>query len=249
VFVPPGKLARSPMPTAPTDLVETLGAPVRASAHLTRALTHRSVLNEQPELRTLGSNERLEFLGDSVLDFAISDHLHALAPDASEGTLTAMRAAIVREEVLADVAVRLDIGRHLLLGKGEADSGGRTRPRLLASAFEAIIGAIYQDLGLDEARAFILRILADRVAEVLAGLPLKDAKSTLQEAVQARTGIAPTYVLAAAEGPDHARRFDVAVTLGDVPLGRGRGSSKQDAEEASARDALSRWDSLDQPGR
>ena len=236
-------------PGAHADLTAALGVQVGALAHLPRALVHRSALNEQPELRSLGSNERLEFLGDSVLDFIISDRLHAAAPDAAEGTLTAMRAAIVREEVLAEVASRLNVGPHLLRGKGEAESGGRTRPRLLASAFEAIVGAIYLDLGLNEARSFIQRVLSDRIDDVLTDLPLKDAKSTLQEAVQARTGMAPTYVLASAEGPDHARRFDVVVTLGDLRLGSGSGTSKQDAEEASARDALSRWDSLDLPCR
>jgi ribonuclease-3 len=207
------------------------------------------VLNERPELRSFGSNERLEFLGDSVLDFVVAEALHTRLPEASEGTLTAMRAAVVRESALAEVAAGLDLGRHLLLGKGEAQSGGRQRRRLLASGLESVIGAIYLDLGLDEARAFVLRAMSDRLTKVLAGLPLKDAKSTLQEAAQARTGIAPSYLLASAEGPDHAPSFSVSVMLGDLTLGTGSGSSKRDAEEASARDALARWDSLELPDR
>jgi ribonuclease III len=245
----PAEGGRPGFPEAPPELVTALGQTPSPLPSLPRALVHRSILNERPDLRELGSNERLEFLGDSVLDFVISDSLHTWLPDAAEGTLTAMRAAIVREAALAEVAAGFELGRHLLLGKGEAESGGRVRRRLLASGLEAIIGAIYLDLGLAEARAFVLRIMSDRVSKVLGGLPLKDAKSTLQEASQARSGLAPSYVLVSTEGPSHAPRFSVAVMLGDLMLGAGNGSSKQDAEEASARDALGRWDKLDLPSR
>ena len=216
---------------------------------LLRALVHRSALNELPDLRDLGSNERLEFLGDSVLAFIIADHLYRALPDAPEGTLTEMRAAIVREVALAEVATRLDLGRQLILGRGEDESGGRSRSRLLASAFEAVLGAIYLDQGLEAARSFALQMLSRRIEDALSGSPLKDAKSRLQEAAQAVTGVTPAYDLVSAAGPDHAPRFEVAVTLADRVLATGVGGSKQEAEEAAAREALARLDSLDLPRR
>ena len=210
---------------------------------LQRALVHRSYLNENPGY-ALGSNERLEFLGDAVLGFVVAEHLYHAFPEMPEGELTNYRAALVRLRTLARVAERLDLGRFLFLGKGEEASGGRERASLLARSLEAVIGASFLDQGLDATRAFILRLLSPELERIMGEDAAKDDKSRLQELAQAETGLTPAYHTVASLGPDHAKVFVVEVRLGERVLAEGRGRSKQEAEQVAARAALGNWAAL-----
>ena len=208
---------------------------------LARALTHRSYLNEHPEV-ALEDNERLEFLGDAVLDFVVGAWLYHRFPELREGRLTSLRAALVKTDTLAGFAVAIGLPAQLRLGKGETDSGGRARQSLLCNAFEATIGALYLDQGLDAVRAFLQKLLPDEVERVITEERDRDAKSILQEWSQARHGRTPRYHTVHAEGPDHARQFTVEVKIGEQVVGRGVGPSKQIAAQAAASDALARLD-------
>lgn len=199
------------------------------------ALTHRSFVNERPDLAPT-DNERMEFLGDAILDLAASALLWRQYPSASEGELSRRRADLVCESALATVARELELGALLRLGKGEEKSGGRVKPRLLASALEALVAAVYLDAGEQEAISVARALLAPHVESVLPGEA--DYKSRLQELVQARTKNPPIYALIATEGPDHDRVFHVEVRLGDECLGRGSGRSKLSAEQLAAKHAL-----------
>ena len=210
---------------------------------LQRAFVHRSYLNENPGY-VLGSNERLEFLGDAVLGFVVAEHLYHVFPEMPEGDLTNFRAALVRSRALAHVAEGLGLGGFLFLGRGEEASGGRARPSLLAATFEAVVGAIFLDQGLEAARGFVLRLLAPELERVQREDATKDDKSRLQEVAQAETGLTPTYRTIASLGPDHARVFVVEVSLGQRVLAEGRGRSKQEAEQVAARNALDNWATL-----
>lgn len=198
------------------------------------ALTHRSFRNERPHLARQ-DNERLEFLGDAVLGMRVATLLFETFPDAPEGALTRKRAALVCEATLADIARDLDLGPALRLGRGEDRSGGREKPRLLASALEALIGAVYMDGGIDAAFAVVDRLFADRIEAATAR---RDAKSRFQELVQARRHETPTYRLLRTDGPDHDRRFTVALEVGGETVAQGTGRSKGDAERDAARKAL-----------
>jgi len=208
---------------------------------LARALTHRSYLNEHPEV-ALGDNERLEFLGDAVLDFVVGAWLYNRFPELREGRLTSLRAALVKTDTLAEFAAQVGLPAQLRLGKGETDSGGRARQSLLCNAFEATIGALYLDQGLDAVRAFLQTLLPDKVESIMTDERDRDAKSILQEWSQARHGRTPRYHTVHAEGPDHARQFTVEVKIGEQAVGRGVGPSKQIAAQAAASDALARLD-------
>jgi len=205
-------------------------------ALLEAALTHSSYANENPARCPLGHNERLEFLGDAVLEFCTSQLLYRLHPEAGEGELTRLRAAVVSEDALCRVARELELGSFLRLGHGEDASGGRERPSLLADAFEAVVGAVYLSSGIRAAQRFIMRHLGPLIREV-SGRPLLDAKTALQEAAQA-AGDSVDYVLVSVTGPDHLRVFEVQVLVGGEPLGSGKGRSKKEAEQAAAREAL-----------
>ncbi len=205
---------------------------------LERALTHRSYLNENPDV--LRDNERLEFLGDAVLDFVVGDYLFRHLPDLREGELTSLRAALVRAPTLADFANELEIGRFLRLGLGEDESGGRQRVPLLCATFEAVVGAIYLDQGLPAVREFIERLIAPTLVEIQAQSLHKDAKSEFQVWAQAQFNITPRYKVVGMSGPDHARQFAVQVLVGDEVWGEGQGSSKQSAAQSAARMALTR---------
>ena len=206
---------------------------------LTRALTHRSYLNEHPEVEPL-DNERLEFLGDAVLDFVVAGWLYKLYPDLSEGRLTSIRSALVRTEKLSDLALQVGIGNQLRLGKGEAHSGGRTRQTLLADAFEAVIGALYLDRGIRAVQSWLMPLIKTEVARIIAEQSDRDAKSALQEWSQALRGITPHYRTVVESGPDHAKVFTVAVFIGGEEVGRGEGPSKQSAAQTAAADSLQR---------
>lgn len=206
---------------------------------LRRALTHRSFANEHPE-EALEDNERLEFLGDAVLDFVVAAFLYRRFPEMREGRLTSLRAALVRTETLASLASEFGIDRELRLGRGEEESGGRSRSPNLCAAFEAVIGALYLDQGLDAVRAWVEPILAPAVDQVLRAELDKDARSLLQEWSQAHLGLTPVYRTVAAEGPDHAKAFTVQVSMGGQVYGEGSGRSKQAASQAAAEAALIR---------
>jgi ribonuclease-3 len=216
-------------------LAERLGLPVRDLDLLQQALIHSSYLHEHRDLAA-GHNERLEFLGDSVVSLAISDVLYRRRPDDDEGVLSARRASIVSTAGLARLAGRLGLGEYLLLGEGEAQRGGRLRPTLLASAFEALVGAIYLDLGYVAASGFVTALAAPEITSDRPLGALKSPKSRLQEYTQRLSGERPQYRLLDAVGPDHDKVFRIEVAVGGRVIGMGQGHSRRVAEtEAAAR--------------
>jgi ribonuclease-3 len=220
-----------------SDLARDLGLEFTDASLLERALTHRSFLNENPT-GGLEDNERLEFLGDAVLDFVVGEYLYHRFPAGREGQLTSLRAALVRTETLARFARQIQLGRYLRLGRGEAESGGRRRPALLCSGFEALIGALYLDHGIELVTSFVLRLVQPAIPTILAEELNRDAKSQLQEWSQGRWHLTPTYCTVGERGPDHAKEFTVEVVIGDEVYGQGQGSNKQAAEQAAATSAL-----------
>jgi ribonuclease-3 len=220
------------------EFADRLGLPIRNLDLLEQALTHSSWLHEHPE-HTLGHNERLEFLGDVVVNLAISEAVYARHPLDDEGSLSARRAAIVSTTGLARLATRIDLGSALFLGEGES-RGGRLRPSLLASSFEALAGAIFLDLGWRRSTAWLKRIAAPDLELELPIGALKSPKSQLQEWTQRTTGRRPSYLLREATGPDHAKEFTIDVSVGGEVLGRGHGPSRRDAETAAAAQAMVR---------
>ena len=217
--------------------VERLGLPVRDLDLLEQALVHSSYLHEHPSA-AVGHNERLEFLGDAVVNLALTEALYARHPADDEGILSARRAAIVSAAGLARLAARLGLGDHIYLGEGEAARGGRRRPSLLASSFEAVVGAIYLDLGWSATRDWLVELAAPEIALDAPASTLKSPKSRLQEYTQQTTGGRPSYVLLDALGPDHEKRFRIDVSVGGKVLGRGEGLSRREAETAAAAQAL-----------
>ncbi len=206
-------------------------------ALLRRALTHRSYLNENPDY-PLEDNERLEFLGDAILDFITGEYLYHRFPEVTEGRLTNLRSALVRTESLAKFAIKLDIGAYIFLGRGEEDSGGRKRSAILCDAFEALIGALYLDQGIENTRKFVCQIIEPALQEILTSDAEKDAKSRLQEVAQSHFQLTPTYRTIKEQGPDHAKEFTVEAVIGTNSYGSGIGFSKQNAAQAAAREAL-----------
>lgn len=205
---------------------------------LTRALTHRSYLNENKN--AIEDNERLEFLGDAVLDFMVAEWLYNHFPEKPEGDLTRLRAALVHTDQLANFAREIDLGLALRLGKGEIQAGGRDRTTLLCDAFEALIGALYLHGGLTVVETFLVPLLMDVVDIILQNHMDEDTKSRLQEWAQGQGFSSPKYILVAEEGPDHNKTFEMEVRIGNSPYGRGIGTNKQSAEKAAAREALVR---------
>jgi ribonuclease-3 len=204
---------------------------------LDTALTHRSWVNEHKGERS--SNERLEFLGDAILEFIASSEIYSRFPDKEEGYLTVLRAKLVNTVALADIAKRLDIGPELFLSKGEVDGGGRNNTSLLADTVEAIIGAIFIDRGIEVAESFIKTYLLSEVTEK-ASQELKDAKSMLQEMVQAKGFAAPKYQVIEESGPDHDKKFVIEVVVNSEVWGKGEGKSKGGAEQEAARQVLAK---------
>ena len=219
------------------QLEERLGYRFNDPSLLRGALYHSSYANEH---RTMGisSNERLEFLGDAVLGFVSAEHLYRKHPDLPEGELTRIRAALVCEESLHEVAQSLQRGDFLLLGKGEESGGGRRRPSILADAVEAVLAAVYLDGGIDKARELIHRVLLDKEQEQVVESRRRDCKTELQELVQRKPNQELHYALVSESGPDHAKVFAVAVTLNGQTIGLGSGHSKKEAEQSAARSAL-----------
>jgi len=217
-------------------LQETLGHTFRDESLLRLALTHPSVAHESSGHTP--HNQRLEFLGDSVLGLVLTRELYEKFPDFGEGPLTKARAQMVNRRTLAAEARRLGLGQHLIVSRGEEVSGGRERQSALADAFEALLGAIFLDGGYEEARAFILRCFRDAFGELTEIPNLENPKGELQELLQARSAEAPLYEMTYATGPDHNREFECAVFHQGVELGRGRGRSKKEAESRAAVAAL-----------
>lgn len=204
---------------------------------LQRALTHRSYLNET-RILLQADNERLEFLGDAVLDFIIGEFLYHRFPEMREGNLTNLRATLVREETLAKFALQLRLGEFLLMGRGEIDSGGRERPATLCGAFEALVGALYLDQGIKVVKEFIFALVEPVLPGYIDIAAAKDAKSRFQEWSQNAFRLTPRYQAVAIDGPDHDRCFTVHVLIENNVWGIGQGRSKQLASQAAAEDAL-----------
>jgi len=215
-------------------LLRRLGRPFDDEAVLVQALSHRSWC---AEAGGRPSNERLEYLGDAVLGLVVAEHCYRTYPEMPEGALAKVRAAVVNTAVLAEVALELDLGPVLLLGRGEDSSGGRAKPSILANAVEAVIAAVYLDGGWETASGFVLRLLDDRIEEAAAGPGSEDFKTRLQEMVVRRVGELPQYEVAGT-GPDHARRYTATVIVGGAVVGEGEGRSKKDAEQAAAHAAF-----------
>jgi len=200
-----------------------------------QALTHSSYAHEQDSRH--GHNERLEFLGDAVLELIVSDFLFHHYPQLSEGKLTRLRADLVCEASLAQLACELELGRYLLLGKGEHIGGGSARPSLLADMVEALIGALFLDLGLEQCRSHVLKLYQPILRDLKEGALRQDYKTLLQEFAQERYAITPEYRIIRESGPDHSKIFESEVLLGSQSAGRGEGRSKKEAEQAAAKEA------------
>jgi ribonuclease-3 len=227
-----------------SELEEAIAFEFADKSLLQRALTHRSYLNEHPDF-PLEDNERLEFLGDAILDFVTGEYLYHRFPELAEGPLTSLRSALVRRGTLARFAQELGIGGFMLMGHGEAESGGRNRAATLCAALEALVGALYLDAGLEAVRSFILLLVEPEVTRTLQGQFDKDPKSLLQELVQGQMQRTPHYRTIAEHGPDHAKEFTVQVIINGVAYGQGNGPSKQQAAQAAAAQALKQLEDSD----
>ena len=220
-----------------TALQKILGVKFNDLRPLEQALVHSSYINENPDY-TAGHNERLEFLGDAVLGFIVAEELYQQFPDMSEGDMTRLRAALVRRDTLARVARAIELGDFLFLGKGEEGSGGRSKTPNLAGALEAVIAAVYLDQSVSTTRKVVLQLLDKELSRVFRQDMDTDYKSRLQELIQSRYQLAPTYRIVTEKGPDHDKAFTVEVMAGDMVLSRGTGKSKKLAETEAARLAL-----------
>jgi ribonuclease-3 len=230
-----GSRTRKPTtPASPEQFAKHLGIELHRPDLLRQALTHKSA---QQEIG-LPSNERLEFLGDAVLGLTVAAHLYRAHPDLAEGELTKLKAVAVSESVLAKVASELDLGRYLILSRGEEQSGGRKRVSILADGLEAVFAAVYLDRGMAIARRLILGLLEERLHQIERAEHELDHKTLLQEKIQELHRTPPTYRLVDQSGPDHDRTFVAEVRVAGQVLGRGVGKSKKAAEQAAARQAL-----------
>jgi ribonuclease-3 len=223
-------------------LQEALGVRFADESLLRQALVHRSYLNENPDL-ALPSNERLEFLGDALLDFIVGEYLYLQHPEMDEGKLTSLRAALIKASALAQLARMVDLGSHVYLSHGEEERGGRSRVGLLSDAFEALVAALYLDRGLEATVQFVTRLVAPEAARIVEGGLDWDYKSRLQEWTQRELGVTPIYRTVLEQGPDHAKEFTIEVVINDQVYGLGMGPSKQAAEQEAAKEALARVDS------
>lgn len=222
------------------EFQERIGVSFRQVDLLRQALTHRSYVNENigQDGEQVEDNERLEYLGDAILDFVTADMLYSSFPEMSEGEMTRLRAALVRTEALAQIADGYDLGQALLIGKGEANSGGRERVNNLCGGFEAVIGALYLDQGLQAVKNFILPRLTDLQEEVMDEAIHKDPRSQFQEWAQAEFSITPSFKVVSAIGPEHEKEFTVVVSLEKFKVAEGKGRSKRAAAQDAARVAL-----------
>lgn len=223
-----------------TNLSKTI--PLKEPGILQQAMTHRSWLNEHPEEQAV-SNERLEFLGDAVLELVVTQYLYEHFPQKPEGELTSLRASLVRTETLAKIADTLRVGEALKLSRGEELGGGRKNASLLANTFEALVGAIYISKNMSAVKRFVNKYLIPELAKIMSDRLYRDAKSQLQEIVQAKGLPAPAYRVIKEEGPDHEKTFTVAVLVDGKHLSQGNGKSKQQAQQEAAAIALVKFKS------
>jgi ribonuclease III len=219
------------------ELEERLGYRFGDIGLLENALTHRSFVNENPALPSK-DNERLEFLGDAVLELTITDMLMRKFPDAAEGQLSKLRASVVNEQPLAELARRFRLGEFLLLGRGEETSGGRMKPSLLANAFESMIAALFLDSGFDRTAAFIESFFAPLIDQGGTTPVYRDYKTAVQEVCQIRFRDVPRYVLISEIGPDHDKRFETSLVVGERIIATGTGRNKKEAEQQAAKTAM-----------
>lgn len=227
---------RDPGRETPQSFAARLALPIKDSRLVVRALTHRSYLNENPD--ALEDNERLEFLGDAVLDFVVGAWLYQTFPEMNEGEMTRLRSSLVSTDRLGEFGRRIEINRALRIGHGEEEGGGRTRTSMLCNAFEALVGALYLDSGIPAVQQFVAPMLTETMQRIRAVEGDRDPKSQLQEWAQARGFGVPHYVIIAEHGPDHSKDFVVEVQVGGRTLGQGEGRSKQAASKIAARAAL-----------
>ena len=219
-----------------TKLEKLADLKFKNEALLQQAFVHRSYLNEHPNF-ALDHNERLEFLGDAVLELVVTEYLY-LKFNNPEGELTNWRASLVNSKMLSQIALRLELDQYLYLSKGEEKDTGKARQYILANAVEALIGAIYLDLGWDKSKDFITTFVLCELENILDKKLYLDPKSSFQEAAQEKTGITPTYKVLSEVGPDHAKQFEIGIFLNKDLIAKGTGSSKQEAQENAARNAL-----------
>lgn len=225
------------------DLEKKLKIKFKDQDLLKSAFIHRSYLNEHSEEK-LPNNERLEFLGDAILGLVISKHLYEAYPKSPEGDLTNYRSSLVNAKTLSKAAASLALGEYLYLSKGEEGTGGRQRQYILANTFEALLGAIFLDPGLDKVTTFIENNLLIYLSEIIEKRLYKDFKSHLQEKSQEQFSLTPTYKLIEEKGPDHAKTFKIAVILDKKKMSEGSGPSKQEAQQQAAKIALEKWDEI-----
>jgi ribonuclease-3 len=219
------------------DLQKAIGIQFNDETLLRQALVHRSFLNENPDFE-LESNERLEYLGDALLDFVVGEYLYHRYPGMNEGKLTSLRASLINASALAQFARSMQLGRYVYLSHGEDERGGRERVGLLADVFEALTAAVYLDRGLEETRSIVLALVEPEATRIVQSGLERDHKSKLQEWSQRELGVTPVYHTVMEEGPDHAKVFTVEVLLDGEVYGRGQGRSKQAAEQRAAEEAL-----------
>ncbi len=220
------------------ELAQKLGFPDMDPSLLHLALCHSSYANEEEDCADFG-NERLEFLGDAVVGFTVTELLYNGYPNLREGQLSKIKSIVVSKRILSQLTVELDIGENLLLGKGEEQTGGRNRFSILGNLFESIVGAIHLACGIEASKEFVRKQLTDEIEKAVRGESIIDYKSQLQEQVQKEFGVLPSYRLLSAVGPDHDKDFIVEVFIRDKRIGHGKGKSKKRAEKAAASDALS----------
>lgn len=219
------------------DLQKKLGIKFKDENLLKQAFIHRSYLNENPGFK-LDHNERLEFLGDAVLELIVTSHLYKNYPDLAEGEMTSLRAALVNSQMLLQISGRLGFNDYLYLSRGEAKEISRGRQYILANTFEAFIGSLYLDQGYESAEKFILKNLIPELKNVIEKKLWRDPKSLFQEVAQERVGITPTYEVLESSGPDHAKKFTVGVYLKNELISSGEGASKNEAQQQAAENAL-----------
>lgn len=220
-------------------LIKKLNIEFKNKNLIEQAFIHRSYLNESKV--KIKSNERLEFLGDSILSFIVSRHLYLEYPKLPEGELTNLRSSVVKTTTLSNIAKVLELGNYLKMSHGEEDGGGRSNPSILADTFEALIGAIYLDTGIQSAEIILKNYLTSLIPKIFREKTYKDAKSSFQELVQEKTKLSPLYKVINEIGPDHAKEFTVAVFVNQTNWGEGNGKSKQEAEQQAAIAALEKW--------
>jgi ribonuclease III len=222
-------------------LEKIIGVKFKDKNLLINALIHRSYINEVPKF-PLPNNERLEFLGDAVLELIISTHLFEKFPDRPEGDLTSFRSAVVKTPSLAEAARGYSYGDFILMSGGEESTGGRTREHILANTFESILGALYLDQGYEAAKKFVEKSLFHKIDDIVENRLDIDNKSKFQEVVQEVLKVTPEYKLVEDEGPDHSKTFTMAVFVSEKEMGRGKGRSKQEAEQSAATEALKKME-------